>query len=89
MYESRQGQLSYAMARALSNRYAQGLGTKRKPLTIHQLRHAFGSERAGQMDALVLRDLTGHKSLRTTQHYAQVNGEAVEKAFRLLDCRRR
>ena len=42
-------------------------------LTIHQLRHTFGSERAGQMDALVLRDLMGHKSLKTTLQYAQVN----------------
>ena len=48
------------------------------------LRHAFG-KRAGHMDALVLRDLMGHKSLRTTQQYAQVNGEAVKKAFRAFD----
>ena len=37
------------------------------------------------MDALILRDLMGHKSLRTTQQYAQVNGKAVEKAFRTFD----
>ena len=48
-------------------------------------RHSFGSERAGQIDALVLRDLMGHKSLRTTQRYAQVNPEAAKKAFQEFD----
>ena len=41
--------------------------------------------RAGEMDALILRDLMGHKSLRTTLQYAQVNGESVKKAFRAFD----
>ena len=59
-----------------------------QPLTIHQLRHSFGSERAGQMDALILRDLMGHKSLRTTLQYAQVNGLSVKKAFRAFDRQR-
>lgn len=89
LFESRQGRLSYAMAYKLFRRHAEGLETNGKPLTIHQLRHTFGSERAGHMDALVLRDLMGHKSLRTTQQYAQVNGEAVKKAFRQFDRRRR
>lgn len=61
LFESRQGWLSYAMARVLFRRYAEGLGGK-KPLTIHQLRHSFDSKRAGHMDAMILRDLMGHKS---------------------------
>jgi site-specific recombinase XerD len=32
-----------------------------------------------------LRDLMGHKSLRTTQRYAQVNPDATRKAFRAFD----
>jgi len=85
LFESRQGRLSYAMTSRLFRRYAEGIETNGNPLTIHQLRHTFGSERAGNMDVLILRDLMGHKSLRTTQQYAQVNGKAVEKAFREFD----
>ena len=87
LFESRQGRLSYAMARTLFKRYAEGL-VDGQPLTIHQLRHSFGSERAGQMDALILRDLMGHKSLRTTQQYAKVNPEAAQRAFREFDRKR-
>ena len=90
LFESRHGnRLSYSMAWRLFRRYAEGLETNGQPLTIHQLRHTFGSERAGQMDALILRDLMGHKSLRTTQQYAQVNGESVKKAFQGFDRQRR
>jgi integrase/recombinase XerD len=86
LFESRHGaRLSYAMAWRLFRKYSSGLEGEGTPLTIHQLRHTFGSERAGQMDALILRDLMGHKSLRTTQQYAQVNGEAVKKAFKMFD----
>jgi integrase len=73
------------MARQLFCRYADGLSENGKPLTIHQLRHSFGSERAGKIDALVLKDLMGHKSLRTTQQYAQANPEKVREAFRAFD----
>ena len=78
-------EIAKAMTSRLFRRYAEGIETNGNPLTIHQLRHTFGSERAGNMDALILRDLMGHKSLRTTQQYAQVNGKAVEKAFRAFD----
>jgi site-specific recombinase XerD len=37
------------------------------------------------MDALVLRDLMGHKSIRTTLRYAKVNGEHAKRAFRQFD----
>ena len=54
---SRQGRLGYAMARVLFSGYAEGLPGE--SVTIHQLRHSFGSERAGKIDALLLRDLRG------------------------------
>ena len=54
-------------------------------VTIHQLRHAFGSERAGKVDALVLRDLMGHKSLQTTLRYAEVSPKRTREAFRQFD----
>ena len=57
-------------------------------MQIGHMNDALGSERAGQMDALVLRDLMGHKSLRTTQQYAQVNPEAVKEVFPRLDRQR-
>ena len=40
------------------------------------------------MDALVLRDLMGHKSLKTTLQYAQVNAEKAREAFREFDRQR-
>ena len=89
LFASREGRLTYSRAHQLFRRYAEGLENGDKRLTIHQLRHSFGSERAGQIDALVLRDLMGHRSLRTTQRYAQVNPESVKKAFREFDRHRR
>jgi site-specific recombinase XerD len=84
LFASRQGRLSYAMAHRLFSQYASGL-SETESLTIHQLRHSFGSERAGHIDALLLRDLMGHQSLRTTQQYAKVNPEAAHAAFRAFD----
>jgi site-specific recombinase XerD len=90
LFESRNGtRLSYSMAWRLFRKFTDGLEGNGQPLTIHQLRHSFGSERAGEMDALILRDLMGHRSLRTTLQYAQVNGESVKKAFRTYDRQRR
>jgi len=88
LFVSRQGRLSYAMANRLFRTYAEGLEENGRPLTIHQLRHTFGSERAGQMDALLLRDLMGHQSLKTTLQYTQVNPEAAREAFRTFERRR-
>ena len=83
LFVSRQGRLSYAMVYRLFQKYAEGLPGE-KP-TIHSLRHSFGSERAGTIDALILRDLMGHKNLRTTQQYAKVNPDATKKAFQQFD----
>ena len=88
LFLSRQGRLSYAMAGRLFRKYAAGLEENGQPLTIHQLRHTFGSERAGQMDALVLRDLMGHQSLRTTLQYSKVNPAATQAAFKAFDRQR-
>jgi len=86
LFASRQGRLSYAQTRVLFRRYAAGLQKRDgRPVTIHQLRHTFGSERAGRMDALVLRDLMGHRTIRTTMQYARVNPERTEQAFRTFD----
>lgn len=89
LFESRQVRLSYAMTNRLFQRYAEGLEANGKPLTIHQLRNTFGFERPGNMDALILHDLMGHKSLRTAQQYAQVSQAATEKAFLQFDRGRR
>ena len=86
LFESREGRLSYPMAYVLFRKYADGL--KRpdsRPVTIHQLRHAFGTERAGKLDALVLRDLMGHRNIRTTLRYARVNPERTKQAFEEFD----
>ncbi|HCL29672.1 MAG TPA: hypothetical protein DIC52_14685 [Candidatus Latescibacteria bacterium] len=80
--------LSYAMAHRLFRKYAEGIVSRGKPATIHQLRHAFGSERAGVVDALALRQLMGHQSLRTTLQYAEVNPEAAQEAFRRYEASR-
>ena len=86
LFASREGRLSYAMARVLFRRYAEGLvQPDGRPVTTHQLRHTFGTERAGSLDALVLRDLMGHKNIRTTLRYAQVNPERTRQAFREFD----
>lgn len=82
LFEGREGRLSYSRAYQLFQRYAAGLQDGDKPLTIHQLRHTFGSERAGKVDTLVLRDLMGHRNVRTTERYAHVNPEATRRAFR-------
>ena len=82
LFVSRQGRLSYDMAYRLFRRYTDGITDQGKPLSIHQLRHTYGSRRAGKMDALILRDLMGHKSLRTTQQYARVNPSVLQKAVR-------
>ncbi len=77
--------LSYDMAYRLFRRYSVGVTSGGKAATIHQLRHAFGSERAGVIDSLALKQLMGHRSLRTTLQYAEVNPEAARAAFRRFE----
>ncbi len=81
-YSDRGGhRLSYAMAYRLFRRYSDGIQHNGQQATIHQLRHSFGSERAGVIDSLALKQLMGHRSLRTTLQYAEVNPEAARNAF--------
>ena len=68
LFATRQGRLSYAMARVHFNKAAALKNPDGSRVTIHQLRHAFGSERAGKVDALVLRDLMGHNLVPQWQH---------------------
>jgi hypothetical protein len=42
-------------------------------------------QQAGAALIRVLRDLMGHKSIRTTLRYAKVNGDRAKKAFREFD----
>ena len=88
LFVSRQGRLSYQMAWKLFRDNSEGM-TKPdgRPVTIHQLRHSFGSERAGEIDPLILRDLMGHRSIQTTLRYAQVNAERTREAFQEFDRR--
>ena len=64
---------------------------QRGELVLRNLFRVFSSLNGAcrRPDALILRDLMGHKSLRTTLQYAQVNGESVKKAFRTFDRQRR
>lgn len=78
--------LSYARARQLFMEAARNMvnpdGT---PITIHQLRHTFCTERAGHIDSFVLQRLAGHNDIRTTLRYAKVNDKVVKEAFEDFD----
>ena len=86
--ESGGQRLSYAMAHRLFRRYSEGVVTSKGRPTIHQLRHSFGSERAGVIDPLALKLLMGHRSLRTTLQYVEVNPEVARAAFRRFEASR-
>ncbi len=78
--------LSYGRARQLFSEAAEEIvNPDGSRVTIHQLRHTFASERAGQMDSLLLMDLMGHSDIRTTLRYAKVSGYAAKKAFDTFD----
>lgn len=55
------------------------------PLTIHQLRHTFCTERVGYIDIRVLQKLAGHSDIRTTLRYAKVADKVAEEHFRKFD----
>ena len=86
LFESREGRLSYPRAYQLFRGYAAGMkNPDGSALTIHQLRHTFGSERAGTVDPVLLRDMMGHENIRTTLQYSRVNPERTREAFRAFD----
>lgn len=78
--------LSYARARQLfmeaSRNMVNADGT---PVTIHQLRHTFCTERAGHIDSFVLQRLAGHNDIRTTLRYVKVNDTVAKEAFSNFD----
>lgn len=74
--------LSYARARQLFMDAARNLiNTDGTPVTIHQLRHTFCTERAGHIDSFVLQRLAGHNDIRTTLRYAKVSDTVAKEAF--------
>jgi len=78
--------LSYARARQLFMDAARNItnpdGTA---VTIHQLRHTFCTERAGQIDSFVLQRLAGHNDIRTTLRYAKVSDTVAKEVFTSFD----
>lgn len=78
--------LSYARARQLFMDAARNLvNTDGTPVTIHQLRHTFCTERAGHIDSFVLQRLAGHNDIRTTLRYAKVSDVVAKEAFENFD----
>lgn len=62
----------------LGNRHICQLG---HDITMHQLRHSFGSEAfAATLDIMAVRDLLGHASVATTQTYIQTSKSAMRRA---------
>lgn len=55
------------------------------PLTIHQLRHTFCTERVGYIDIRVLQKLAGHSDIRTTLRYAKVADKVAREQFEKFD----
>ncbi|MBI2995980.1 MAG: tyrosine-type recombinase/integrase [Candidatus Melainabacteria bacterium] len=78
--------LSYARARQLFMEAARNiLNADGTPITIHQLRHTFCTERAGHIDSFVLQRLAGHNDIRTTLRYAKVSDTVAKEAFENFD----
>jgi integrase/recombinase XerD len=78
--------LGYHRANQLFKQAARGMknpdGT---PLTIHQLRHTFCTERVGHIDIRVLQKLAGHSDIRTTLRYAKVADKVAREQFEKFD----
>ena len=78
--------LSYARARQLFMDSSRNiLNADNTPITIHQLRHTFCTERAGHVDSMILQKLAGHNDIRTTLRYAKVNDHVAKEAFNNFD----
>jgi integrase/recombinase XerD len=82
--------LGYHRANQLFKQAARGIknpdGT---PLTIHQLRHTFCTERVGHIDIRVLQKLAGHSDIRTTLRYAKVADKVARDQFEKFDRERK
>lgn len=78
--------LSYARARQLFMEASRNIvNSDGTPVTIHQLRHTFCTERAGHIDSFVLQRLAGHNDIRTTLRYAKVSDVVAKEAFQNFD----
>ncbi len=78
--------LGYHRANQLFKQAARGLkNADDTPLTIHQLRHTFCTERVGHIDIRVLQKLAGHSDIRTTLRYAKVADKVAREQFERFD----
>jgi integrase/recombinase XerD len=78
--------LGYHRANQLFKQAARGLkNPDNTPLTIHQLRHTFCTERVGHIDIRVLQKLAGHSDIRTTLRYAKVADNVAREQFERFD----
>lgn len=78
--------LGYHRANQLFKQAARGMkNPDDTPLTIHQLRHTFCTERVGHIDIRVLQKLAGHSDIRTTLRYAKVADKVAKEQFEKFD----
>lgn len=83
LFHSRnRGQLSYASARAMFNKYLAKAGLLDKGYTLHCLRHTYASEllNAG-MRLESLQKLMGHRDIEVTRRYARLTDKTLEKEY--------
>lgn len=82
--------LGYHRANQLFKQAARGIkNPDGAPLTIHQLRHTFCTERVGHIDIRVLQKLAGHSDIRTTLRYAKVADKVAREQFEKFDRERK
>lgn len=78
--------LGYHRANQLFKQASRGIkNPDSTPLTIHQLRHTFCTERVGHIDIRVLQKLAGHSDIRTTLRYAKVADKVAREQFDKFD----
>ena len=78
--------LGYHRANQLFKQAARNMkNADNTPLTIHQLRHTFCTERVGHIDIRVLQKLAGHSDIRTTLRYAKVADRVAREQFEKFD----
>ena len=78
--------LGYHRANQLFKQASKGIkNPDSTPLTIHQLRHTFCTERVGHIDMRVLQKLAGHSDIRTTLRYAKVADIVAREQFDKYD----
>lgn len=82
--------LGYHRANQLFKQASKGIkNADDTPLTIHQLRHTFCTERVGHIDIRVLQKLAGHSDIRTTLRYAKVADIVAREQFEKFDRERK